>query len=100
MLEFKAVSPNDFDRYNQYRNLDITNASEGAFATMFIWNDYYNLEFADNGEFLFIKFNIAGKKPSFFFPITTGVLPSLSLAAINDPSSRKIRMEIVPLIFS
>lgn len=74
MLEFKAVSPNDFDRYNQYRNLDITNASEGAFATMFIWNDYYNLEFADNGEFLFIKFNIAGKKPSFFFPIGNGNL--------------------------
>ena len=58
MLDFKCVNAKDFERYNKYRALDKTNASEGAFASMFIWNRYYNMEFADNGEFLFIRFNI------------------------------------------
>ena len=72
MLEFKSISAGDFESYNKYRELDPTNASEGVFATMFIWNDYYNLELAENGEFLFIKFNIENKKPSYFFPIGKG----------------------------
>lgn len=74
MLEFKCISANDFERYNKYRALDVTNASEGVFATMFIWNKYYNLELAENGEFLFIRFNIRGKEPSYFFPIGKGNL--------------------------
>ncbi len=74
MLEFKCISANDFERYNKYRALDTTNASEGVFATMFIWNEYYNLEVAENGEFFFIRFNIKGKKPSYFFPIGKGNL--------------------------
>lgn len=72
MLEFKCISANDFERYNKYRALDVTNASEGVFATMFIWNRYYNLEVAENGEFFFVRFNIKGKKPSYFFPIGKG----------------------------
>ena len=74
MLEFKAICAKDYQRYNRYRAFDTTNASEGAFATMFIWNKYYNIELAENGSFLFIKFNIKGKKPSFFFPIGKGNL--------------------------
>lgn len=72
MLEFKSISAGDFERYNKYRAVDPTNASEGVFATMFIWNDYYNLEVAENGEFFFIRFNIRNKKPSYFFPIGKG----------------------------
>lgn len=74
MLEFKPISANDFERYNKYRALDATNASEGVFSTLFIWNRYYNLEIAENGEFLFIRFNIKGKKPSYLFPIGKGDL--------------------------
>lgn len=74
MLEFKCVSAADFERYNKFRESDLTNASEGVFATMFIWNRYYNMEFADNGEFLFIRFNIKNKVPSYFFPIGRGDL--------------------------
>lgn len=74
MLEFTGVSVKDYQRYNKYREMDVTNASEGAFATMFIWNRYYNLEFAENGEFLFIRFNIKGKQPSYFFPVGNGDL--------------------------
>ena len=74
MLEFKCISASDFERYNKYRAHDTTNASEGAFTTMFIWNRYYNLEVAENGEFFFIRFNIKGKAPSYFFPIGKGNL--------------------------
>ena len=61
MLEFKSISKNDFARYNKYRIKDKTNSSEGVFMTMFIWNEYYNLSLAENGEFLFIRFDIKGK---------------------------------------
>ena len=82
MLEFKHVSESDFERYNKYRKLNTTNASEGVFTTMFIWDEYYNLSFADNGEFLFIRFDIKGKEPSYFFPIGNGNL----LGAIDELS--------------
>ena len=74
MLEFKRISACDFERYNKYRAQDETNASEGVFMTMFIWDKYYNLSLADNGEFLFIRFDIKGKEPSYFFPIGKGNL--------------------------
>ncbi len=74
MLEFRSINANDFEKFNKYRMLDKTNASEGAFATMFIWNRYYNLEVAENGEFLFLRFNIKNKAPSYFFPIGSGNL--------------------------
>ena len=74
MLEFRCITANDFERYNKYRAVDMTNASEGVFATVFIWNRYYNLEVAENGEFFFMKFNIKGKNPSYFFPIGKGNL--------------------------
>ena len=83
MLEFTPISKNDFERYNKYRLKNETNASEGVFMTMFIWDKYYNLELAENGEFLFIRFNIKGKEPSYFFPIGSGNLAQ----AIEELSS-------------
>ncbi len=83
MLKFKPISAKDFEKYNKYRALDETNASEGVFATMFIWNRYYNMEIAENGEFLFIRFNIKGKEPSYFFPIGKGDL-SAAIAELSD----------------
>ncbi len=74
MLEFKRVGTIDFERYNKYRIKDNTIASEGVFMTMFIWNEYYNLSLAENGDFLFIRFDIRGKEPSYFFPIGDGNL--------------------------
>ena len=83
MLEFKSISASDFERYNKYRLQDSTNASEGVFMTMFIWNNYYNLELAENGEFLFIRFNIKGKEPSYFFPIGSGNIDK-ALTELSD----------------
>lgn len=74
MLEFKCICADDYERYNKYRALDVTYASEGVFATMFIWDKYYNLEVAENGEFFFIRFNIKGKGSAYFFPIGKGDL--------------------------
>ena len=106
MLEFKRISVCDFERYNKYRAQDETNASEGVFMTMFIWNEYYNLSLADNGEFLFIRFDIKGKEPSYFFPIgkgnLKGALEELSSYAsmrgerlifrlVNDENKRKLQ---------
>ncbi len=92
MLEFKSISKNDFARYNKYRIKDKTNASEGVFMTMFIWNEYYNLSLAENGEFLFIRFDIKGKEPSYFFPIGEGNLENAIAELSTYANSRGERL--------
>lgn len=72
MLEFSPISPKDYGRYYKYRENDPSNASEASFTTVYIWNNYYNLECCENGEFFFLRFNIKGKSPSYFFPIGSG----------------------------
>ncbi len=74
MLDFKSISIEDKNIYDSYRKLDPTNGSEGVFATMFIWNEYYHMETAQDGEFFYIRFNIKGKTPAYFFPIGSGNL--------------------------
>ena len=88
MLEFKRISACDFERYNKYRQMDMTNASEGVFMTMFIWDEYYKLSIAENGEFLFIRFDIKGKNPSYFFPIGNGDLEKAILELSECSKSR------------
>ena len=96
MLEFRSINANDFEKFNKYRLSDKTNASEGAFVTMFIWNSYYNLEIAENGEFLFLRFNIKNKKPSYFFPIGSGnlkkAIDELSLYASSKGEKLAFRL--------
>ncbi len=72
MLEFKKISLNDYTDYCKYREKDISCASEAAFTTIYIWNGYYNLECAKNDDFFFLRFNIKGKAPSYFFPVGCG----------------------------
>lgn len=72
MLQFSKISPKDIEKYNKYREKDPSNASESSFTTLFIWDAYYNLECSENGEFFFLRFNIEGKAPSYFFPIGSG----------------------------
>lgn len=80
MLNFRSICAEDKSVFDRYRCSDITDASEGAFATVFIWDEYYHLKIADNGEFLFLRFEIDGKMPSYLFPIGSGDLT----AAINE----------------
>ena len=72
MLEFCKISTKDIVRFNKYREKDPSNASESSFTTFFIWDNYYNLECSENGEFFFLRFNIKNKEPSYFFPIGNG----------------------------
>jgi hypothetical protein len=97
MLEFKAIQAEDFDRYNKYRAHDNTYASEGVFATMFIWNVYYNLECADNGEFFFLRFNIRGKESAYFFPIGKGNLSRAieELSEVSHSRGEKLKFMLV-----
>ncbi len=88
MLEFSKISPKDYGRYYKYRNSDVSNASEASFTTVFIWNNYYNLECCDNGEFFFLRFNIKGKTPSYFFPIGNGDTDK-ALTAISEYAKSK-----------
>lgn len=88
MLEFKCICADDYERYNKYRAFDVTYASEGVFATMFIWDKYYNLEVAENGEFFFIRFNIKGKEPAYFFPIGKGD-PEKAMEELREYSNAK-----------
>ena len=97
MLEFTRISACDFERYNKYRLQDETNASEGVFMTMFIWNEYYNLSLAENGEFLFIRFDIKGKEPSYFFPIGKGNLENAidELSAYAKTNEERLILRLV-----
>ena len=72
MLEFSNISPKDIVQYNKYREKAPSNASEASFTTLFIWDNYYNLECSENGEFFFLRFNIKNREPSYFFPIGSG----------------------------
>lgn len=74
MLKFRSICADDKELFDRFRSSDITDASEGAFATVFIWDDYYHLKIAENGEFLFLRFEVDGKKPSCLFPIGSGDL--------------------------
>ena len=72
MLKFRSLCAEDKKLFDRYRMLQPTMSSEGAFATLFIWNEYYNLKIAENGEYLFLRFEIKGDSPSYFFPIGKG----------------------------
>ncbi len=72
MLEFKKISIEDKKIFDKYRSVDKTNYSESSFTTLFIWNEYYNLETAENGEFFFMRFNKKGKPAEYFYPIGNG----------------------------
>ncbi len=86
MLEFSPISPGDYERYYKYRNIDPSNASEASFTTVYIWNNYYSLECSENGEFFFLRFNIKGKMPSYFFPIGRGNIEK-ALAELEEYAS-------------
>lgn len=71
MLEFRDIKAEDkliFDRYRQPGSI----ASEAVFATMFIWNDYYNLKVAEDGKFFYFQFNVKNRIPSYYFPVGGG----------------------------
>ena len=88
MLDFRAITPECCDIYNKYRQKDIINASEAAYLTLLMWNSYYNLEYAQNGEFFFLRFNIKGKAPSYMFPIGRGDLKK-ALDELSDYSHKR-----------
>ena len=82
MLEFRDIKAEDkliFDRYNRPGSI----ASEAVFATMFIWNDYYNLKVAEDGEFFYFQFNVKNRIPSYYFPIGGGD-PNAALDALKE----------------
>ena len=97
MLEFKSISINDKGAYDSFRMLDPTNGSEGVFATMFIWNEYYHLKTAQDDEFFYIRFNIKGKSPAYFFPVGNGNLEGAikKLEEYSLSKNEKLRFMLV-----
>ncbi len=67
MLTFRDIKVEDktlFDRYKAE-----TDASEGSFATLYIWDDYHRAKVADDGEFFYYQFNVKNRIPSYYFPL-------------------------------
>lgn len=97
MLDFKSISIDDKKIYDSYRKLDPTNGSEGVFATMFIWNEYYHLETAYDEDFFYIRFNIKGKPASYFFPVGKGNLKNAinKLKEYSLSKNEKLRFILV-----
>ena len=95
MLEFKSICAEDKKRYDAFRKNDITNASEGSFVTLFLWNEYYKLQLADNGEFLFIRFNIENKMPSYFFPIGSGDIKKALSELLEYVQSKGEKLKLI-----
>lgn len=76
MLNFRKISIDDKVIYDKYRSKCEINASEGAFATVFIWDEFYNATVADDDEFFYIRFNKKNTAPEFLFPVGIGDVKS------------------------
>ncbi len=70
MLKFRNISVDDKKLFDKYKSE--TTASEGSFATLFIWDDYYRARVADDGEFFYYQFNVRDRIPSYYFPLGHG----------------------------
>lgn len=70
MLNFRDITIGDKGAFDKYKT--DTTASEGSFATLFIWDDYYRARVADDGEFFYYQFNVKDRMPSYYFPIGHG----------------------------
>ncbi len=70
MLEFRDITVGDKELFDRRRTPGV--ASETSFATLFIWDDYYRGKIADDGEFLYYRFNVRDRTPSYYFPLGHG----------------------------
>lgn len=73
MLSFRKANPDDkglFDKYNSPSRY-----SESSFATLYMWDKYYNLHLAEEGGFLFLRFTFEGGN-QYLFPKGEGDLRS------------------------
>lgn len=82
MLKFRDIRAEDKLIYDKYKPAGAI-ASEAAFTTMFIWNDYYNLKVAEDDGFFFFQFNIKNRIPSYYFPLGSGDV-DLALDALKE----------------
>ncbi len=71
MLNFRDIKAEDKFIYDGYRQ-SAAIASESAFATLFIWNGYYNLRVAEENGFFYFQFNVKDRIPSYYFPVGSG----------------------------
>lgn len=72
MLLFRKISIEDKALFDKYIKNCVNNNSESSFTTLFIWDAYYNMEIAEDDEFLYIRFNKKGKEAEYLFPIGDG----------------------------
>lgn len=70
MLDFKKVVPSDKSVFDRYRS-ETSRYSENSFVTLYLWDKYYNLHFAEEDGCLFVRFTIDGKN-QYMFPMGPG----------------------------
>ncbi len=81
MLKFRDIRVEDKELFDRYKSE--TSASEGSFATLYIWDDYYRAQVADDGEFFYYKFNVRDRIPSYYFPLGHGD-PNVALDRLKE----------------
>jgi hypothetical protein len=70
MLDFKKVEAKDKEVFDKYKDKS-SGYSESSFVTLYLWDKYYNLHFAVDGDNLFVRFTIDGKN-QYLFPLGEG----------------------------
>ncbi len=70
MLNFRNITVKDKAIFDRCKS--VTNASEGSFTTLYIWDDYYRAKVAEDGDFFYYQFNVRERIPSYYFPLGHG----------------------------
>ncbi len=70
MLELRKAVPEDKTVFDRYRSAS-SRYSENSFATLYMWDKYYNLYIAEDAGCLILRFTIDGKN-QYMFPMGEG----------------------------
>ncbi len=91
-MEFKQISIEDkpvIDKYLKAGNLGI---SEHCFTTIFMWQEYYNTKFFEDGEFLYLKSNYMHDGRDYFIcPVGFGRLEK-AIAKLHENFGDEIQI--------
>lgn len=93
MLDFHDLTLADKAAFDRCRAKTVIHGSEGAFATFFIWNSYYNLRVAEQDGFFFFRFHVRGSEPAYYMPIGEGDMRGALCAVLEDAHARGVKAQ-------
>lgn len=95
MLNFHQVRIDDRDAIQAFFQKSTFRNCDFSFSNIFSWEHLYQTTFvAINNDFLFIRFQAAGEKPGYLFPLGTGDLKTALEYIMQDAKERNDEFRI------